>query len=828
MTFVLDLSLQDAPATPSVERARVHGNLLSALFGRKTPVLRVGRFEIRRRVGGGAQGDVYEAVDPKLGRAVAVKILRTQGRLAAREGRALARLAHPNVVEVFARGEYAVAGADPVDYVVTEFVRGDPLPVWLERDPSLRSRLEVILGCARGLLAAHRAGIVHGDFKPSNVMVGDGGRARIIDFGIAADLHAGEGARGRVEGTEGYIAPERYEGSVGPRIDQFAFAIVATEVLAPFRISTKLSNALTRARGHASSARFDTIEPLVNVLKRELEPGRRWWWVPAGAAFVAAGVGGLGSFDQAPRCRSASAEMREVWTPERKDRLAGHRDAAVIEEIGDRWIEAWDLSRIQACELGPQAAAQMRCLDGLLADFDLRISFVERNVNADEVAESLATLPTTRRCSDAAAKGVRAVSEEDERLFRRAEAEGDLAGAAAGIRLSEPLAARIQQLPAGFAARVLRRRGRWATTLDRNHDAAEWLEAAVWKADEAGDESAAAHAACALSSVMTDGFGDLEAADAWVRRTQTFAERSTDPTDDQCLLRARVTLAMDRGEFDDARALLDGAIRIAEGYDRAQLLNQRCILEESAGNPEKAISWCSAAIEAFRESLGPKHPRTLHLQQSLGAALEGAGRYQEAREILEQTIAAEDESPNGASYWTLNSLGIVLEQLEEFEGAAAAYERALKGLDDAGAAAPERRESLEVNLGTLALVQGNFTEAETRYRRSQISMEARLGPTHPRTMTPHWGIAEALEKQERYPEALEHIEHALQTGVSGGLGPALLAKPRLVKARILIHGQLDLEEGRAVARQALADVEAFAPELEETAADARALASGSM
>jgi serine/threonine protein kinase len=146
----------------------------------------VNRFLITGVVGQGAMGVVYEAYDPRLDRRIALKLLRHGGRGEAdgrflREAQALARLSHPNVVQVHDVGEW-----DDKAYIALELIKGRSLDAWLrEKQRSTSDVLEVLVAAGRGLSAAHQAGIVHRDFKPANVMVGEDGRTRVLDFGVA-------------------------------------------------------------------------------------------------------------------------------------------------------------------------------------------------------------------------------------------------------------------------------------------------------------------------------------------------------------------------------------------------------------------------------------------------------------------------------------------------------------------------------------------------------------------------------------------------------------------------------------------------------------------
>jgi eukaryotic-like serine/threonine-protein kinase len=144
---------------------------------------------VLERLGEGGMGVVFSGYDPTLDRKVAIKILRghagelgdRQRLRTLREAQALARLSHPNVSGVFEVGEL-----DGAVFIVMEFVRGVTLKDWFDREPrSIADVLAVLIPAGRGLVAAHRAGVVHRDFKPENVMVGEDGGVRVLDFGLA-------------------------------------------------------------------------------------------------------------------------------------------------------------------------------------------------------------------------------------------------------------------------------------------------------------------------------------------------------------------------------------------------------------------------------------------------------------------------------------------------------------------------------------------------------------------------------------------------------------------------------------------------------------------
>lgn len=288
---------------------RLSGELLA-------PGTTLGRYVVRELAGQGAMGRVYVANDPQLDRNVALKVLRaaqtpgaeTESRKRLlREARALARLAHPNVVAV-----HDVGSHDERVFIAMELVDGCTLSAWLDGPRSLVQVLDIFAQAGRGLAAAHGAGLIHRDFKPENVLVGSDGRARVTDFGLAHGAlgggmdatfeastgpHAASSAAsvnrttrtGSVLGTPAYMAPEQRMGSRTPdaRSDQFAFCVALYEALfgarpsapAPAqpcpvppttrhgeRIGGALTDLLLRGLRTAPSERFASMDALLRAL----------------------------------------------------------------------------------------------------------------------------------------------------------------------------------------------------------------------------------------------------------------------------------------------------------------------------------------------------------------------------------------------------------------------------------------------------------------------------------------------------------------------------------------------------------------------------------
>jgi hypothetical protein len=194
----------------------------------------LGRYVLLDPVGRGGMGVVYAAFDPELDRKVAIKLVRpgmAEGGLAAArtqllsEAQAVARLSHPNLVTVYDVGTF---GGEV--FFAMEYVKGDTLRrVQRPGLAGLQHTLGLYVAAGEGLSAAHRAGIVHGDFKPENVLVGEDGRVRVTDFGLA---RAAQEKSTRMAGTPAYMAPEQWRGHPADvQSDQYGFCLALLEAV---------------------------------------------------------------------------------------------------------------------------------------------------------------------------------------------------------------------------------------------------------------------------------------------------------------------------------------------------------------------------------------------------------------------------------------------------------------------------------------------------------------------------------------------------------------------------------------------------------------------
>ncbi|MEU0740392.1 Stk1 family PASTA domain-containing Ser/Thr kinase [Streptomyces sp. NPDC006134] len=195
-----------------------------------------GRYRVDARIAVGGMATVYRAVDTRLDRVLALKVMHPT--LAAdasfverfiREAKSVARLAHPNVVQVFDQG---TDGA--YVYLAMEYVSGCTLRDVLRERGALQPRaaLDILEPVLAALGAAHRAGFVHRDMKPENVLIGDDGRVKVADFGLVRAVDTVTNTTGAVLGTVSYLAPEQIEqGTADPRVDVYACGVVLYEML---------------------------------------------------------------------------------------------------------------------------------------------------------------------------------------------------------------------------------------------------------------------------------------------------------------------------------------------------------------------------------------------------------------------------------------------------------------------------------------------------------------------------------------------------------------------------------------------------------------------
>jgi serine/threonine-protein kinase len=244
---------------------------------------KLGRYQLLEKIGKGGMGVVYRAMDPAIGRVVAIKTIRLnddagegpeQRARLLRESQAGGRLSHPNIVAV-----HDISEEGETSYIVMEFVHGRTLESVLREDSSLQSSsqaLRIVQDCAAALDYAHSRGVVHRDVKPANIMLQDDGVVKIADFGIAKISQSlALTQSGSAVGSPHYMAPEQWRGeAVTGQADQYALATVAYALLTgrrPFEgDSVATLAAMTLYEEPPAAITFNSrLNPMVDVVLRK-------------------------------------------------------------------------------------------------------------------------------------------------------------------------------------------------------------------------------------------------------------------------------------------------------------------------------------------------------------------------------------------------------------------------------------------------------------------------------------------------------------------------------------------------------------------------------
>jgi hypothetical protein len=635
---------------------------------------KIGRFTLLQRLGVGAMGVVYAAYDPELDRRIAVKLLRAGGPRAARaqarlirEAQAMARVSHPNVVVVHDVGTHAHDV-----FVAMEFIRGQTLQQWLrEQVRPWPAVVDAFVQAGRGLAAAHAAGLVHRDFKPSNVMIDDDGRVRVLDFGLCfAELGSdGEGPPadpritrgGEVLGTPAYMAPEQFRGAaVGAASDQFSFCASLYEALydqLPFAGETVEELAVSVSRGelrppprvgrvppwlHAvvtrglrpdPRARFASMDALLRALTRRGARARSRALAVAGVAGLAALAGFWTARGAEDACSGGAAEIAAVWGPERRRAVedafaaAGPAFAAevwprVAADL-DRYADDWRGMHRAACEAhrrGEHSSAlldrRMACLAqrrAALAEAATVFAEADHDVALRAIAV-VSDLPAVARCGDIAALAAEVPPPDDPTVRARVDEQR--------ARLARVHA--LDQAGRGQAAAAL-------------------ADAVVQSAESLGDRALLAEALLQRVALGIHGAGPSGHEEATLTRAYLTAlgggldELATEALALRLYVRGRSGGAA-TGAFEDLAVAREmTARRSVSGRTRGLVLNNAGALHLARGDAARAETMFREALVAREAALGPDHVDVAFTLVNLAIV-----RQADARERMQRAVAILD------------------------------------------------------------------------------------------------------------------------------------------------------------------------------------------
>ena len=796
------------------------GSQETASMASLTQGMEFGRYRIVHRIGSGGMGTVYSAIDPTLDRTVALKVLHDKVESAdaeqrlLREAQAMARLSHPNVVTVHDAGM-----KDGRPYVAMEFVEGHDLRTWLRREKrGWREIVDKFVAAGDGLVAAHAAGLVHRDFKPGNVMVGNDGRVRVTDFGLARAAEAGDWEApgkspaslampvadaessspletpltqaGTVLGTPAYMAPEQaLEGRADHRSDQYAFCVSlyvalfgkhplgefsnlpefiaqleANDVSPPpadHEIPARIVTTIMRGLNRSPEERFPDMGALLDTLR--FDPAqRRKRWLAAGVGVVAAAaVIGIVSYIvyRKQLCGAGESHVAVVWNADRRAELEEHF-VGVAEGLGSEAV----------------AAVASR-----LDDYTDRWAVVHREACvATRIREehSEALLDRQMACLR------RRLRETDHLLALLAAGGRDLVTSAldavVGLDVPEICAdstALVERLPLPedeatraalteledrlAAANAEKLTGDYETALGRLTELAP-------QARELGYPPTLAEVMI-LKGFIEAELGQAEDAERSLREAFGAAEQGRDD-------RAGAVAASNlmwvtgylQGRFEEAERWSDLASAKIErlGGDEpvaADFADTRASVLIQAGRHREAIELQKHALELHSRINGPESLDVAMAMSTMGHALSSIGDYKAAVDYYEQSLALK-ESLVGPDHptvgFTATSLAQAYAGLGDYEKAADLSRRSLAILERVfGADDPQ----LAISLNNLAYsLEGleQFDEAREIHERSIDIVSRSWGPDHVQIAISLLNLS-SLEKQaEDYQAALAASQRA--------------------------------------------------------------------
>jgi eukaryotic-like serine/threonine-protein kinase len=824
----------------ALEGERMRNVLKARLLDQTAPETKIDRFVVLRQIGVGGMGVVYAAYDPELDRKVAIKLVRTwglpkravdQARLI-REARALARLSHPNVVAVFEVGLHR----EDV-FLAMEFVHGRTLRDHAASGATWRDKLRAYLQAGEGLAAAHVASLVHRDFKPDNAIVGEDGRVRVVDFGIALaegsdspsvdtveqrEAETPLTATGAVLGTLAYMAPEQRQGfAVVPRSDQYSFCAALHEALvgvppghegavAAMRtrgreLPPRLRAAIARGLAHEVDERFPDMPTLLLELRASLEGGRRLVAAALFTAIASLGAGALwfGGFQRNEPCSDPTMELDGVWSDSTRSdlRAAAHElggpaptSAAIVERELDRYARDWVAARRDACEAhwvrrtdaDTVFDRRMRCLDRGWHALDELVQLVRERDPAiwQRAVEAVTALPSVAACADVEALAAESAWPEDPEEVAAIQSVG---AAIERVRMLEEVGRLVEARPLAEAtvqrafdlghrrteAEALGALAKIEDDEDRDAAAAELLEDAVWRAEAGG--------------------ADELVADLLARAMGIAVARGR--IDEAVALERRVTGALER---------IGGAWRIED-----QFLHARSQLAYERNDLAAAEAYVREGIEARTRDSGARSIAVARHMHTLGVLLTAQGRAAEAeaahRAALDIRLEWQDAShPDVITVRmgiavTHDNQGRTAEAQAVLESIVADGERSFTG--------PSPLLALALtNLAYAYQKSGRIAEAIALVDRSIAIVHGTVGAEDPRLLKPLLlrGIlhqaqgrsAEARASYERVIETADLIgsEEAIKVFAWCNLASLELEGRRPERAQQLLTTALDLQQ----------------------------------
>ena len=786
--------------TGSVEQEPAAGELPQGLV--------VGRYVLLGELGSGAMGVVHMAFDPELDRKVALKLVAPHvdsnaGSLGhsrlLREAQALARLSHPNVVSVYDAGTHGGRV-----WIAMEFVAGQTLGAWARAQPRRWPELlRVLTEVARGVAAAHAAGLVHRDLKPENVMVGDDGRVRVMDFGLAhgrnltAPLAASGAAQpeqerrparqeqgrrparpdpqldatmasgvlalhessvlsqrltvaGAMQGTPAYMAPEQWQGQEAEAAtDQFSWAVMAWELLhgeRPFTGATALDLAQAVLKGERTPPRRGHRVPgwLHRAVERGLatEPAARW---PTMATLVAHLERGR------TRARTRRAVLAALGLGVAAAGVAGYRHVeaaqrvAACEAAGQEIEAVWN-DEARAAVRTAFMATELRFAETTAA----RVGpWLDRQVEAWRDARSLACVRATVTGTWDADTLDRAEWCLDERRMAIESLVAEFRGGDKSVvQWAVQAAAGLRGVEACLDDDLLRRHApppvaeREAVRAVRRELVQAYTLAVAGRAKEA-------LAAGTAARERAEGLGWAPLSALARGREAAYLREAGKPAESEEQAVAAYFEAADAEAWAEAAgAAID--LTFTVGVRRARAADGRM--------------WARHAATALRLAGDPTGLSESDRLSNLALVHGAAGEYAQALALQREVLGMRERVVGPTHPLVARILGNMASthrSMAAYPEARALHERALAILEET--LGPDHPE-VAAQFGNMAIVyslEGQHDEAKRMYELALARMEAALGPEHPNLITLQINLASTEKSRGAYPEARALYERAL-------------------------------------------------------------------
>ncbi len=726
---------------------------------------RLRRYTLLRVLGQGGMGIVFAAYDEELDRKVAIKLLRDpdpgspfDASWILGEAKAMARLSHPNVVQVYDLGE-----EQGQIFVAMEYVVGVTLSEWLRLRPrSWREIVEVFVGAGRGLKAVHDAGIIHRDFKPQNVLVGENGRVRVLDFGLS---HPGEPLAikattsasspsinsGHLSGTPAYIAPEIYlSDEADVRSDIFAFCVTLYECLfggRPFagktlvqvrraivteeprpppedsRAPAWLRKTIARGLQRDPELRWQTMDELLGALERDrARTARRA--LSLAALVTIAGLAGANVYQRQHHDEEAAArrcaelgETDPAWAGERRDAAKAAILGSNVPYATTTWDRVAERLDHYAGELGAQRSEACTEHDrGGSSDtlYDLRLACLDRHARDLRAATEL-----LQAADDAAVERAVKIASELRPLDDCASTESLVSGIAAP---DDPtLAAAVED------HRDELRRALVTFLAGRQDEALAAVDTLVARAIEL-DYTPLVAESHALRGRILERTGDYEASRDALMAALWAAEAS---------------------RYDDIALEASVGLLLVEGYHLAKI--------------EAADRWDKLLTAITRRSGGPG-AQASRIETVRGALAIRSGSIDAGLESFERAKAAalRVDGPKSIDLVTaVANIGMARSILDEHDAALRALAEANEIAESIFGKGHPEVVRVTANLAAANLAAGRVEAAIVLFEEALELNRRNLQPNHPDVARSLQNLATAHVSLGRFPAARQLYEEAL-------------------------------------------------------------------